>query len=106
MSALFSVLARLLFLIAAAIFLTSLLVAGVLLAAVWLVWNLLRGRRPVWPTLHRFQGPWSGHPVWGKARSWAPSAGRRGAEEGVVDVEAREVSPQPVGNSALDHPRH
>jgi hypothetical protein len=43
MSALFSVLARLLFLIAAAIFLTSLLVAGVLLAAVWLVWNLLRG---------------------------------------------------------------
>lgn len=106
MSALFSVLARLLFLIAAAIFLTSLLVAGVLLAAVWLVWNLLRGRRPVWPTLHRFQGPWAGHPVWGKARSWGPSAPRGSADEIVVDVEAREVSPRPAGSPALDHPRH
>jgi hypothetical protein len=106
MSALFSVLARLLFLIAAAIFLTSLLVAGVLLAAVWLVWNLLRGRRPVWPTLHRFQGPWSGHPVWGKARSWPPPAARSPAEESVVDVEAREVPPRPGSGPALDHPRH
>jgi hypothetical protein len=91
MSSLLSALARVLFILASAIFLVSLLAAGVLIALVWLCWNLLRGRRPAWPKLQRFQGPWTRHPMWNQG-PWA-RPGQQPTDDGVVDVEAREVPP-------------
>lgn len=72
--------------IAGFIFMLSLLVAGLIAGVLFVLWSLLRGRRPVL-VMPRFSMP--------PGRQWGfPNAGeraRRQREDEVVDIEVREV---------------
>lgn len=75
--------------IAGFIFMLSLLVAGLIAAVLFVLWSLLRGRRPVL-VMPRFSMP--------PGRQWGfPQAGTRSRPQGetevidIVDVEVREV---------------
>jgi hypothetical protein len=94
--------------IAASVFIASLLVAGAVLALGYMLWCLLHGRKPHWPTV--FMGPLqhlrrrphqnrqpphdraraqAGRPSWGAdmAHGFRPS----GHPAGVVEGQAREI---------------
>lgn len=73
--------------VAGFIFMLSLLLAGLIAGAVFLLWSLLRGRKPV-IVMPRFGMP--------PGRQWGfPNAARRPRAGGeVVDVEVREVPEQ------------
>jgi hypothetical protein len=80
---------RILFTLAAGIFLVSLVFAGAVLSLVWLVWSLARGRRPTWRgfdlrSSQSWRGPQRHAPRWAAAAS-AP------ATADVVEGQAREV---------------
>jgi hypothetical protein len=103
-----SMLMRLLFrtalVLVASVFIASLLAAGAVLALGHVLWSLLHGRKPHWPTV--FMGPLQhlrrrphqnrgrpraqpGRPSWGgeMAHGFSPS----GHPAGVVEGQAREV---------------
>jgi hypothetical protein len=102
-----SMLMRLLFraalLLAATVFIASLITAGAVLALGYALWCLLRGRKPVWPTVfmgplqhlrrrpHQARGPrpQASRPGWGAdmAHGFSPS----GHPAGVVEGQAREI---------------
>jgi hypothetical protein len=70
------------------VFLASLFVAGLLAVPALALWALLHGRRPTLRGATRFS-----RPAWMPPRHGAApgTARRRGAQDEVVDVEAREV---------------
>lgn len=101
---------RAVLLLAAAVFITSLVAAGAVLALAYALGSLLRGRKPVWPTVfmgplqhlrrrphqhrdahqHRDgRRPTAGRPGWGveRAAGFSPS----GHPAGVVEGQAREI---------------
>lgn len=88
-STLLRFLARVVFTLAAGLFLASLVFAGALLSLVWLVWSLARGRRPTWRGFDlRSSQSWRG-PQRHAAR-WATAAAAP-AHADVVEGQAREV---------------
>lgn len=83
---------RLSLLVAGAVFFLSLLVAGVVVAGVYTLWSLLRGRRPTLQDILKFQrnrtgwtAGFGGQP--GQRHSQRPTSG-----DDVVEVQAREVT--------------
>ena len=84
------ILFRAVLVIAATVFMGSLLVAGAAVALVYSLWCLLRGQRPQWPKV--FMGPLQ-HMQ--RRQHWANAApagfGSRGGEVGVVEGQAREL---------------
>jgi hypothetical protein len=86
---------RIVFTLAAAVFLASLVVVGAILSLLWLVWSLLNGRRPTWRGIdlrsaQSWRRPQRPSSPWG-AFGAAPVAAD------VVEGQAREVR----GNDAL-----
>jgi len=84
-----SLLLKLVLAVAGFIFMLSLLLAGLIAGALFLLWSVLRGRKPV-IVMPRFGMP--------PGRQWGfPNAARRPAATAgeVVDVEVREV-PEPT----------
>jgi hypothetical protein len=83
---------RLSFLVAGAVFFTSLLVAGVVVAGAYTLWSLLRGRRPTLQDIlrvHRHRAGWSAGfgAQSAQGRSQRPTSG-----DDVVEVQAREIT--------------
>jgi hypothetical protein len=79
---------RLAFVAAGAVFFLSLLLAGVVAAAGFTLWSLLRGRRPVAVDVFRFQRDLRAR-GFGRAGRWPASPAADAGE--VVEVQAREV---------------
>lgn len=80
---------RIVFTLAAGLFLFSLVFAGAVLSLIWFVWSLLNGRRPTWRGIdlraaqswrrpQRAQSPWGGF-------------GAATAQAEVVEGQAREI---------------
>lgn len=85
MNDLIRLLTRLTLLVAGAVFFVSLLLAGMVVAAAFTIWSLLRGRRPTLQDVFRFQR--------GRPSPFGASPFRTAPIDSgdVVEVQAREV---------------
>ena len=83
---------RLSLMVAGAVFFLSLLVAGIVVAGAYMLWSLLRGRRPTLQDILRFQRGRTGWSAGFGTRS-APGRHHRPTSGGdVVEVQAREIT--------------
>lgn len=88
----FALLARLLLIVAGALFFVSAMIAALIASAVLLLWSLLTGRRPTWVQFP--DGRWMFRTR--RAAQQPPAAGaRRDTPGDVIDVEVREVGREP-----------
>jgi hypothetical protein len=83
---------RLSLMVAGAVFFLSLLVAGIVVAGAYMLWSLLRGRRPTLQDILRFQRTRTGWPAGFGARPSQGHSRRPTTGDDVVEVQAREIT--------------
>jgi hypothetical protein len=88
-------LVRLTLLVAGAVFFVSLLLAGIAVAGAYMLWSLLRGRKPTLQDILRFQrgrGSWAGRFGTGSGTGHGRRPTASAAAGDVVEVQAREIT--------------